>query len=118
MLQAVDPTARAAKVTGMLLEQDEDQIVPLICFPEMVRSNSPSSSPVVACTRPTAQSRMVPQLLEKIKEAQLVLALAQSAGGDSNSLDPDADAESSADGSEARAQHACVYLMIGRSPLR
>jgi len=116
MLQAVDPTARAGKVTGMLLEQDEDQIVPLICFPEMVRSNSPSSSPVVACTRPTAQSRMVPQLLEKIKEAQVVLALAQSAGGDSNSLDPDAGAES-ADGSKARA-HACVYSMIGRSPLR
>ena len=108
MLQAVDPTARAAKVTGMLLEQDEDQIVPLICFPEMVRSNSPSSSPVVACTRPTAQSRMVPQLLEKIKEAQVVLALAQSAGGDSNSLDPDADAES-ADGSEARpSTRACT----------
>ena len=52
-LQAVYPAARVGKITGMLLEQDIDQIVPLFFFPEMVRSNSPSSSPAVACTRPT-----------------------------------------------------------------
>ena len=52
-LQAVYPAARVGKVTGMLLEQDIDQIVPLFFFPEMVRSNSPSRSPAVACTRPT-----------------------------------------------------------------
>ena len=52
-LQAVYPAARVGKVTGMLLEQDIDQIVPLFFFPEMVRSNSPSSSPAIACTRPT-----------------------------------------------------------------
>eukprot|EP00964_Phaeocystis_antarctica_P105590 scaffold70584_cov57-Phaeocystis_antarctica.AAC.1 len=53
LVQAVYPAARVGKVTGMLLEQDIDQIVPLFFFPEMVRSNSPSSSPAVACTRPT-----------------------------------------------------------------
>ena len=52
-LQAVYPAARVGKITGMLLEQDIDQIVPLFFFPEMVRSTSPSSSPAVACTRPT-----------------------------------------------------------------
>ena len=105
---------RVGKVTGMLLEQDV--IVPLFFFPEMVRSTSPSSSPAVACTRPTAQSRVVPQLLEKVKEAQVVLDLTHSAGGDSNSPDPDPGAES-ADGFEARA-HECVYSMLGQSPLR
>ena len=110
------PAARVGKITGMLLEQDIDQIVPLFFFPEMVRSTSPSSSPAVACTRPTAQSRVVLQLLEKVKEAQVVLDLTHSAGGDSNSPDPDAGAES-ADGFEARA-HECVYSMLGPSPLR
>ena len=53
--QAMYPEARVGKLTGMLLEQDVDQIVPLICFPEMVRSNSPSSSPAVACMCPPAR---------------------------------------------------------------
>ena len=117
LLQAVDPTARVGKVTGMLLEQDVSQIVPLFFFPEMVRSTSPSSSPAVACTRPTAQSRVVLQLLEKVKEAQVVLDLTHSVGGgDFKSPDPDPGAES-ADVSKARA-HACVYSMLGQSPLR
>tara|TARA_B100000780_G_scaffold231355_1_gene171152 strand:- start:2 stop:184 length:183 start_codon:yes stop_codon:yes gene_type:complete len=33
----LDPAARVGKLTGILLEQDVDQIVPLIFFPEMVR---------------------------------------------------------------------------------
>ena len=55
LLQAVYPAARVGKLTGMLLEQDVDQIVPLFCFPKMVRSNSPSSSPAVACMCPPAR---------------------------------------------------------------
>ena len=39
-LQAVDPAARVGKLTGMLLEQDVDQIVPLFFFPEMVRGHA------------------------------------------------------------------------------
>ena len=51
---------------------------------------------------------MVPQLLDKIKEAQGVLDIEHSVGGgDSESPDTDAGAES-ADVSKARA-HACVY---------
>jgi len=74
LIQAVDPAVRVGKVTGMLLDQDVGEIVPLFFFPKM--------------------------LLDKIKEAQGVLDTEHSAGGgDSNSLDPDADAES-ADGSE------------------
>eukprot|EP00964_Phaeocystis_antarctica_P064975 scaffold39131_cov40-Phaeocystis_antarctica.AAC.1 len=53
MLQAVDPAVRVGKVTGMLLDQDVGEIVPLFFFPKMVRSTSPSSSLAVACTRPT-----------------------------------------------------------------
>ena len=53
--QAMYPEARVGKLTGMLLEQDVDQIVPLFCFPKMVRSNSPSSSPAVACMCPPAR---------------------------------------------------------------
>ena len=53
--QGVYPEARVGKLTGMLLEQDVDQIVPLFCFPKMVRSNSPSSSPAVACMCPPAR---------------------------------------------------------------
>ena len=34
------PAARVGKITGMLLEQDIDQIVPLFFFPEMVRYKS------------------------------------------------------------------------------
>ena len=40
VLQAVDPAARVGKLTGMLLEQDVDQIVPLFFFPEMVRGHA------------------------------------------------------------------------------
>ena len=40
--QAMYPEARVGKLTGMLLEQDVDQIVPLLFLPEMVRSTSPS----------------------------------------------------------------------------
>ena len=50
VLQAVDPAARVGKLTGMLLEQDVDQIVPLFFFPEMVRDLAARSSPTVACT--------------------------------------------------------------------
>ena len=46
----MDPAARIGKVTGMLLEQDVDQIVPLFFFPEMVRDLAARSSPAVACT--------------------------------------------------------------------
>ena len=46
----MDPAARIGKVTGMLLEQDVDQIVPLFFFPEMVRDHAARSSPTVACT--------------------------------------------------------------------
>ena len=56
--QGVYPEARVGKLTGMLLEQDVDQIVPLLFLPEMVRSTSPS---IVAHssrlhTRPPARS--------------------------------------------------------------
>ena len=34
--QAVDP-ARAGKLTGMLLELDVHEIIPLLVFPDMVR---------------------------------------------------------------------------------
>ena len=43
-LQAVDPAARVGKLTGMLLEQDVDQIVPLFFFPEMVRDHAAAVS--------------------------------------------------------------------------
>ena len=60
MWQAVDP-ARAGKITGMLLELDEHQIVPLdvhkivalIVFPDMVRLTSPGSR-LHSPTRPVA----------------------------------------------------------------
>ena len=42
-MQAVDPAARVGKLTGMLLEQDVDQIVPLFFFPEMVRDHAARS---------------------------------------------------------------------------
>ena len=35
--QGVYPEARVGKLTGMLLDQDVDQVVPLLFFPEMVR---------------------------------------------------------------------------------
>uniref|UniRef100_A0A7S0E792 aspartate--tRNA ligase n=1 Tax=Phaeocystis antarctica TaxID=33657 RepID=A0A7S0E792_9EUKA len=74
LIQAVDPAVRVGKVTGMLLDQDVGEIVPLFFFPKM--------------------------LLDKIKEAQGVLDTEHSAGGgDSKSLDPDPGAES-ADGFE------------------
>ena len=111
-MQAVDPAARIGKLTGMLLEQDVDQIVPLFFFPEMVRDLAARSSPAVACT--LAHLRGVawccpPQLLAKIKEAEWVLDLAHSAGGEdkSNSPDPNPGAESAA-GSKARRAHACA----------
>ena len=105
--QAVDP-ARARKITGMLLDLEVHQIVPLnvhkiialIVFPDMVRSSSPRSrlhSPTPARLRPA-----VPQLLNSIKEAQGVLDCAHSAGGD-RSDSPDPDGAESADGLEARA---------------
>ena len=46
----MDPSAPVGKLTGMLLEQDVDQIVPLFFFPEMVRDHAARSSPTVACT--------------------------------------------------------------------
>ena len=39
----MDPAARIGKLTGMLLEQDVDQIVPLFFFPEMVRDHAARS---------------------------------------------------------------------------
>ena len=62
MRQAVDPV-RAGKITGMLLDLEVHQIVPLnvhkivllIIFPDMVRSSSPGSrlhSPTPARLRP------------------------------------------------------------------
>jgi hypothetical protein len=33
----VDSAARVGKITGMLLEMDLDEIVPLLFFPDMVR---------------------------------------------------------------------------------
>ena len=44
----MDPSAPVGKLTGMLLEQDVDQIVPLFFFPEMVRDLAARSSPAVA----------------------------------------------------------------------
>jgi hypothetical protein len=44
----VDPAARVGKITGMLLEMDLDEIVPLLFFPDMVRSTSPK--PSTSCT--------------------------------------------------------------------
>ena len=40
----MDPAARVRKLTGMLLEQDVDQIVPLFFFPEMVRDHAARST--------------------------------------------------------------------------
>ena len=59
VLQAVDPAARVGKLTGMLLEQDVDQIVPLLFFSEMVRDHevaqqSRAHSPTRAVLRATA----------------------------------------------------------------
>ena len=107
-MQAVDPAARVGKLTGMLLEQDVDQIVPLFFFPEMVRDHSAAVAQQSLHTRPPARL-LVPQLLAKIKEAQWVLDLAHSTGGNdkSNSPDPNPHAES-ADGFKARRAHACA----------
>ena len=103
--QAMYPEARVGKLTGMLLEQDVDQIVPLLFLPEMVRSTSPSSSPAVAM--PLTHSPTRPQLLDKVKEAQRVLDLAHSAADDDRP-EPDPGAKS-ADGLEARAHtRACT----------
>ena len=55
VLQAVDPAARVGKLTGMLLEQDVDQIVPLLFFPEMVRDHA-RSSPQQSPTRPVLRA--------------------------------------------------------------
>ena len=107
----MDPAARVRKLTGMLLEQDVDQIVPLFFFPEMVHDHAARSSPQHSLahspTRPVL--RGAAQLLDKINEAQWVLDLAHSAGGDdnSNSPDPNPGAES-ADGLKARRAHACA----------
>jgi len=59
VLQAVDPAARVGKLTGMLLEQDVDQIVPLLFFPEMVRDHarsSPQQSLAHSPTRPVLRA--------------------------------------------------------------
>ena len=59
VLQAVDPAARFGKLTGMLLEQDVDQIVPLLFFPEMVRDHarsSPQQSLAHSPTRPVLRA--------------------------------------------------------------
>ena len=95
--QGVYPEARVGKLTGMLLEQDVDQIVPLLFLPEMVRSTSPSTVAQQSLTHlPTR-----PQLLDKVKEAQRVLDLAHSAA-DADRPEPDPGAKST-DGLEARA---------------
>ena len=89
----------------MLLEQDVDQIVPLLFLPEMVRSTSPSSSPAVAM--PLTHSPTRPQLLDKVKEAQRVLDLAHSAAA-ADRPEPDPGTKST-DGLEARAyMRACT----------
>ena len=109
-MQAVDPAARVGKLTGMLLEQDVDQIVPLFFFPEMVRDHAAAVAQQSLAHSPIRPVlRVVPQLLEKIMEAQGVLDLAHSADGDdkSNSPDPNPRAES-ADGFKARRAHACA----------
>ena len=56
----MDPAACVGKITGMLLEMDLDEIVPLLFFPDMVRSTSPKPSTLRAqCTRPLARLRVV-----------------------------------------------------------
>jgi len=100
----VDPAARVGKITGMLLEMDLEEIVPLLFFPDMVRSTSPKPSTLRAHspTRPVARGLL--QLLDKVKEAQGVLDLAHADDDRSGSPDLNPCAES-ADGFEASAQH-------------
>jgi hypothetical protein len=105
----VDPAARVGKITGMLLEMDLDEIVPLLFFPDIVRSTSPKPTALRAHspTRPVARGLL--QLLNKVKEAQGVLGLAHADDDRSNSPDPNPCAES-ADDFEARAHlHTILY---------
>ena len=83
--------------------------MPLFFFPEMVRDHSAAVAQQSLHTRPPAPFFVLPQLLDKIKEAQWVLDLAHSTGGNdkSNSPDPNPHAES-ADGFKARRAHACA----------
>jgi len=102
----VDPAARVGKITGMLLEMELDEIVPLLLFPDIVRSTSPkfSTSCTLAHTCPVARGLL--QLLNKVNEAQGVLRLALAHDGRSGSTDLNPCAES-ADDFEARA-HLCI----------
>jgi hypothetical protein len=102
----VDPAARVGKITGMLLEMELHEIVPLLFFPDIVRSTSPkpSTSCTLAHTCPVARGLL--QLLNKVKEAQGVLGLAHADDGRSGSPDLNPCAES-ADDVEARA-HLCI----------
>ena len=55
----MDPAACVGKITGMLLEMDLDEIVPLLFFPDMVRSASPKPSTFGAHSPTLARSRVV-----------------------------------------------------------
>ena len=103
------PAARVGKITGMLLEMGLDEIVPLLFFPDMVRSTSPkpSTSCTLAHTCPVARGLL--QLLDKVKEAQGVLDLAHADDDRSGSPEPSPCAKSAED-FEARAHlHTILY---------
>ena len=78
--------------------------MPLFFFPEMVRDHSAAVAQQSLHTRPPARL-LVPQLLAKIKEAQWVLDLAHSAGGNNKSNLPDPNPGA---GFKARRTHARV----------
>ena len=105
----MDPAARVGKITGMLLEMDLDEIVPLLFFPDMVRSTLPTPSASCTLAHSPAVARGLLQLLDKVKEAQGVLGLAHADDDQSGSPDPNPCAES-ADDFEARAHlHTILY---------
>ena len=107
----MDPAAHVGKITGLLLEMELHEIVPLLFFPDIVRSTSPkpSTSCTHSPTRPVARGLL--QLLDKVKEAQGVLGLAHADDDRSanSPVDPNPCAKS-ADDFEARAHlHTILY---------
>jgi len=95
----------------MLLEMDLDEIVPLLFFPDMVRSTFPKPSTSCTLAHSPGCARGLLQLLNKVKEAQGVLGLAHADDDRSanSPVDPNPCAKS-ADDFEARAHlHTILY---------
>ena len=95
----------------MLLEMDLDEIVPLLFFPDMVRSTFPKPSTSCTLAHSPGCARGLLQLLNKVKEAQGVLGLAHADDDRSanSPVDPNPCVKS-ADDLEARAHlHTILY---------